>query len=187
MEDVYNAVRRTLGPSDKNPKPITALGQLKMTQAKTGGFPMHLYHADLDPMLAVNEAQAETLKEMGYQQEYIPKAYPKMLHRRNTNSPFAEKRDIGTGAILSHDYIESRQVLNEKAERALVKRDLDSGCGQWYGSIAEVEKNDPLSEDSAEETQLRIARLEAALAEARKRDQKFRRQRRRRAYCRPLT
>jgi hypothetical protein len=168
MDDVFGAVRRTLGPSDKNPIPINALRQLQMTRAKTGGFPMHMYHPTLLPMQAVNEAQMLTLQEMGYTETYIPQSYPKWMHRRNTNSPFAQKTEIGTGNILTHHFVESREVKGVKEEKDLLREKPGAGCGTWYSTIAEVDENDPLDDETAEETQLRIARLEAALAEARK-------------------
>lgn len=159
MRDV-NEILTKLRPASTSNKPVMALNQRKTMLAQNNGFPMHLYHETLEPVVALTEEQAEELYRLGYQQEWIGHRFPKYLFRRNFDIKYALKRDPATQNPINHEYVEERLIRNADHEKAVLTEPKRSGTGPWCERITDIE---PLPDNVGEAAEVRIARLEGQI------------------------
>lgn len=160
MADVQAIMNQLRPPKNANPR-ILAINQRAMQTAKQNGYPKHLYHANLDPVLALTEDQEEELMQLGYQPHYIRHDYPKMLYRRNMDPKLGPQIDKSTGKVANNPFIEEVMVRSKEAEDSLMKAKIPNGCGQWYARFVDVPE---LPEGPAEDPAVTIARLEGEVS-----------------------
>jgi hypothetical protein len=164
MKDVEGILSQIRPPENSNPD-ILAIDALTIMRAKQNGYPKHLYHEALEPVLALNKFQHTELMKIGYVEHYIPREYPKVLFRRNMDPRFDLRRDPGTKEPLNHEHVEERMVRSKEAEAALKKQPAPAGCGPWVQKLTDIE---PLPDGPDEHPDVTIARLQGELAESRR-------------------
>jgi hypothetical protein len=144
-----------------NNAPILAVNQRKMMQAQKGGFPHEMYHATLKPVVVVNIEQEQALALQGYTNNYTYHDYPTMLFRRNmstvtingeTRYKFADS-DAG-------ECVEMITAQSAEDEKRILALKVPPGCSEWEDSPLDLA---PLPEESAEDPQVTIARLQGEL------------------------
>ena len=138
IDDELRDLVNTKGTTDSIP---LAHDINEMQRLKNKGFPLHMYHATLEPRIAINDAQKQLLAGKGYGLNYKHKDFPCMVFRRNMELKF--KAD---------SFVEARTVATE-AERAKLS--------DWVDSPAELEA---LPDAPIEDPRVIIARLEERLA-----------------------
>jgi len=138
IDDELSDLVNTKGTTDSIP---LAHDINEMQRLKNKGFPLHMYHATLEPRSAINDAQKQLLIGKGYGLNYKHKDYPCMIYRRNMQLKF--KAD---------SFVESRKV-ETKEERTKLS--------DWVNSPAELES---LPDAPIEDPRVIIARLEERLA-----------------------
>lgn len=164
MKDVDAILSKIRPPSTGNP-PVMALNLKRMVEATKGGYPKHLYHEALDPVIVLREDQHHELAMLGYVENYIPRQYPRTLYRRNPDLKFEPKFDPATKVLLFEPFVEARLVRDENHEKAVRKDRVPPGCGPWVLRVEEIE---PLPDGSGEDPAVTIARLEGQIEEARR-------------------
>ncbi len=154
-------------------KPVLQVNIDRIQKAQNGGFPMNMHHKTLEPRPAYNDAQLAMLMSQGYQEAYIPRHYPKWMHRRNLSPVFdpsvnPAKFDAAQNpAGVSDPFVESREVKTADAERALLAEKAGRDCSPWVDSVDKL----PVVADSAQsEDDLRqqVAMLEGRIDEQRR-------------------
>lgn len=139
--------------------------QYQITEAqkmRNGGFPVHLYHETLDPVMAFTDQQKARLTALGYVEHYIVRRFPKAKYRRNTNPKFSALDVKGVTDPQKLHFVETIQVASPAVEKDLLSKPIPYGCSQWVDNPADLE---PLPEGQ-EDPKTLIARLEGQLAEA---------------------
>ena len=164
MQDVEK-IMSALRPTKNSNPPVLAIRCLAIMREKQNGYPKHLYHESLEPVLALNEDQHAELMKIGYVEHYIPREYPKILFRRNMDPKFNLRRDVATNEPLNHDHVEERIVRSQEAEAKVRKQPVPQGCGPWVSKLDDIE---PLPDGPEEDPDVTIARLQGELAEARR-------------------
>lgn len=166
MRDVKELLAQLSTGRKENPR-VLAINQHNIMLAKNNGFPLHMYHAKLDPQIALDEEQEARLATLGYVRNYIPRLYPRMLFRRNMAEKFALRLDLATGqpanSVLDaqgNGYVEERMVATKEIEEALRKQPAKKGQGPWLYSVTDL---DPLPEAPNENPEVTIARLQGEL------------------------
>lgn len=168
MKDVEAILSQIRPPENANPA-VLAINALTIMRAKQNGYPKHIYHETLEPVLALNEFQYRELMKLGYVEHYIPREHPKMLFRRNMDPRFNLRRDPSTNEPLNHDHVEERTVRSKEADAALRKQPAPAGCGPWVSKLTDIE---PLPDGPDEAPDVTIARLQGQLDEARREPKK---------------
>lgn len=120
----------------------------EIIRANNRGYPVNLYHATEDAVVATNEQMEAALREIGYGRTYIHKHFPKFVFRRNDDPKLRDS-----------DYIESRVVKDEQ-ELETVKKQYRPGCSAWFESAADVPEMERPQERSAIELELARAKAE---------------------------
>jgi hypothetical protein len=150
MKDVHDLIKQVRSDPRINNKPVLAINVAMAQQAKNNGFPVHMYHQTLDPILVLNAEEREALEGVGYGTNYIPKSYPKALYRRNMDPKFE-----------ADGFIESRTVATAEKEQELRKMRKPAGAGEWAHKITEIEE---LPDAPTEDPAVTIARLKGQIA-----------------------
>lgn len=165
MLDIRKQMQDVAMTPGANNEPVLAVNQLAGIVAKNGGYPLHMYHQKLDPVIALNRQQENFLSSKGYVRNHIPHNYPKALYRRNFDAKFAPEIDKATGKLVREPFVEVRRVKSEEEERAVKVGRPPKVCGPWVDKITDIE---PIPEKSMEDPELKIAELEGQLKEARR-------------------
>lgn len=142
MERVRRIMQELVSAPGTNNEPDLAINQLRQMVARNKGFPCHLYHPVLDPVVVINSAQKKALMAQGYVENYIHKDYPRMLFKRNMDPKFEVE-----------EFIEKRVVKDAVAEKTLLAQG-------WANSPADCE---PLAPEAEEDPKVTIARLQERL------------------------
>lgn len=150
MDEVRALIHKVRSTPGINNKPVLAVNVLEGQRSKNGGYPLHMYHESLDPVLALSEDEEQAVAEVGYGRHYIPKSYPKYLFRRNMDAKFK-----------ASDFIEEMVVRDAAAEKALLKKRAPANCGDWVEAAQEIEA---LPDAPTEDPAITIARLQGQLA-----------------------
>jgi hypothetical protein len=171
MRDVQQVLRALREGNRENPD-VLAIDGHNVMLALNKGFPKHMYHWSLDPVVALDKQDERGLIELGYQATYIPREFPCYIHRRNFSPRFALATDPITRMPQTDklEFIESR-IVKTKADYDIAMRQpappMPMGIpkpGPWVKTVTEIP---PIEAESDEDKILTIARLEGALAEAR--------------------
>lgn len=165
LEEKIKQVRMTPGADNK---PVLAVNIANLQTAKNAGYPKHMHHATLDPVMALNDKEEAVYMQAGYYPNYRPREFPKWKYRRNTDEKFAlAKADVEhvqkVGGVLPEPFIEAVQVDSKDAEMALLKRPKPATAGPWVDAVTDIE---PLPDGPAEDPEVTIARLQGQLEEA---------------------
>lgn len=164
MNDVQ-AILAKIRPASENNPPVNGLNLYNMVKATKGGYPAHLFHESLDPVICLRPDQEDELSKLGYVRNYIPRNYPRTLFRRNTDPHFDAKFDEASKQQITEHAVETRIARDEAHERAIRKERKPATAGEWAYRVDDLE---PLPDDNAQEdAALVVARLEGQLAEAR--------------------
>ncbi len=146
--------------SQTNPQ-VLAINQVAMMKAKRNGYPVDMYHEKLEMRQALKVEEEQALSQLGYQRQYIPKAYPKVLHRRNMDAKFEPTFDEGSGLQLTNSFVQSITVKDAKHEAEIRAMKPKPGISIWYETLAELpEIQDGPTEDPA----IKLARQEGEIA-----------------------
>lgn len=171
MRDVQQVLHALREGNKENPD-VLAIDGYNVMLALNKGFPKHMYHATLDPVVALDKQDERGLTELGYQAAYIPRDFPCYIHRRNFSPRFALATDPITRMPQTDklEFIESR-VVHSRAEYDRVMKEpkppMPMGIpapGPWVKTVTDIP---PIEADSEEDKVLAIARLEGQLIEAR--------------------
>jgi hypothetical protein len=144
---------------------VLAINQMEQMKAKNGGYPLNMYHARLDPIMATNRKEEEALGSRGYSRTYINRFYPKYLYRRNMDSKYEPRRNAATGVLEAEPFVETMIVKSEFEDKSVKSAKVPKGCGPWLDQITAIE---PIPESDEEDLALKVSRLEGQLAEARR-------------------
>lgn len=167
--------------------PIRGIAILRTMRAKNNGFPKIMSHAELDPVMIYKEEEQVALEAEGYSENYIPRAYPKMLFRRNMHPRFHKSpeeltrilqlddrtKEVELATTNEHDFIERVTVASAEQE-AKLKADEEAwfkkhpkrkDIGPWCAKITDIEA---FPEGPDEDPAVTVARMEGELAEARR-------------------
>lgn len=142
MTQVDEILRRARQPRKENP-PVLMIKAHQLMQARNDGFPRHMYHADLDPVVAITQEQVDELEKIGYGTEYIRREYPKTLYRRNMADRFAPQVDPAT-KVIGLEFVESRTVRSKADEETLLKGRRRDTEGPWRETLSAVDEHEPL-------------------------------------------
>jgi hypothetical protein len=161
----------------KSTKPVLGVHQLGMMKARNNGYPLDLYHSELDPRQALNESQEEMLVNQGYGRAYITHQYPKMMFRRNLTGRFRAEisgdgthdRPAGTPDPAVDEFVEARQVMDKGAEEKLLKERTPQNCSKWCASRLQVDEEFPMPEAEIDQSN-QIARLQGQIEELRRQE-----------------
>jgi hypothetical protein len=151
LEEVRRVAAATPGVTNK---PVLCINQIRIMQAKSGGFPKHLYHATLPSILVGTEQEENALVPHGYGDRYIPQEYPRMLYRRNSTDKKFQK----------DDYVEMRHARDKEHEAQLREERIKHGITAWFGSVVELNKIHPAPDAPTVNPGEEIARLKGELA-----------------------
>lgn len=151
LEEVRRVAAATPGITNK---PVLCIQQIRMMQAKSGGFPKHLHHATLPSILVGTEQEENALVPHGYGEQYIRQEYPRMLYRRNsTDKKFAKE-----------DFVEMRHARDAEHEEALRGERIPHGVSPWFGTVVDLNKAHPAPDAPTVNPGEEIARLKGELA-----------------------
>ena len=170
MRDVRAVLTALREGSTENPQ-VLAIEGYNIMLALNKGFPKHMYHEKLDPVVAADKQDENNLRELGYEDRYIPRDYPRNVFRRNFHPRFGI---ILTPAGLPQDatqleFIESRVVKDEAAHKKLIKEPKPlmpmgvAAPGPWVDKITDIP---PIEAETDEDRMLQRARAEAQLEQA---------------------
>jgi hypothetical protein len=162
MQDV-EAIMTKLRPAKKSNPQILGINQIQIQKAQQQGYPKHMYHSTLDPVIALNEDQAAELQMIGYTETYEFRQFPMCIFRRNFAPRFGLKLDPGTKEPLNHEFVEERIVKTKAQYDDAHKEPLRNGKGKWYDKISELLEAEPLPSETPEEQANYTARLEGEL------------------------
>lgn len=163
--DAFMAEIRTR-PKKPAPLPL-AIRQHRMMVEKNAGYPKHMFHASLDPRLALSEEEEEALRQMGYGDQYIPRTYPKFLHRRNMDAKFEPHFDPATGILQNEPFVETRLVRSPEEEKVLQLMKPKNGQSDWFDELALLP---PIEDGPEEDPAITIANLQGQIAALQSRD-----------------
>lgn len=165
LAEKIKQIRLTPGADNK---PVLAVNIEMLQRAKNGGYPKHLYHATMTPVVALSDKEEQVYFEHGYQANYSHRDFPKWLYRRNTDPRFAlSASEIDhqhkVGGYLREPFVEAVQVNTKEEETVLIKKAKPSTAGPWEDAITDLEA---LPDSPAEDHEVTIARLQGQLEEA---------------------
>jgi hypothetical protein len=148
---------------------VLGINQVQMMKAKRNGYPVDMYHEKFEMRQALKAEEEQALQLLGYQRQYIPKLYPKVLHRRNMDAKFEPTFEEGIGLQLTNSFVQSITVRDEKHEKEVRAMKTKPGVSIWYESLAELPEIEDGPTEDPKVTQARlegeVAGLKAKLAE----------------------
>ena len=157
--------------ANQSTKPALMVNIIEAMRGLNNGYPKHMYHAEHEARVALNEAQESMLLGAGYRAQYIHKYYPKRLLRRNLSGKFAPvadpvfaEKNPSPESFRGNEWVEEREVRNAAAEKILLAAKVPHGCSPWVEKLEELPDLDQPNEDQS----LAIARLEGQLDELRR-------------------
>lgn len=140
--------------SNENPQ-VLAINQIQMMKAKRNGYPKDMYHETFEMRQAFKPEEEQALAQLGYQLQYIPKHYPKVLFRRNMDAKY--EPEFEGDMQLTNAFVQSITVRDEKHEKEVRAMKAKAGQSIWYETLGEL----PAIEDGpTEDPAITIARLE---------------------------
>jgi hypothetical protein len=170
QRDVEAVLREVRGGSTSNPD-VLAIEQHEIQTAVKKGFPRHMYHATLEPVVAKDTQDVKGLQALGYKPYYIPREYPMYIHRRNF-SPRYRLSDDSTTRLPSHselEFVESR-IVRDAAHFEQIMREpipvMPDGVDPPSDWVKDVNEIPPIERGSRAEDQLMLARTQGQLEEA---------------------
>ncbi len=131
-----------------------------MMIAKAGGYPVDLYHPNLESRQALKEEEESALAAMGYTRKWINKEYPKPLFRRNMAKQYEPKFDPATGIQLSAAFVEERVVRKPEDEAVLRRMKGGVGLSDWFDKITDLPE---IEDGPSEDPSVTIARLQGQI------------------------
>lgn len=149
-----------MAPNTKSPR-ILGINQIPIMRARSNGYPIWLYHETLEARQAFKEEEEQALVVLGYRREYIAKAYPKTLFRRNMDARFEPRFDKATGIQENHSFVEERCARDAKQEKELRLMKPKNGQSDWVEKLADLPE---LADGPTENPMVTIARLQGELA-----------------------
>lgn len=163
--DAFLQEART-APKTKSPR-ILGINMLAMMKAKNDGYPKDMYHASHEMRQALKEEEEIALATIGYQLQYIPRAYPKAMFRRNMAPKFEPQFDPATGIPTNNPFVEERTARTEQDEKTLRAMKPGKGQSAWFERFTDLpEIEDGPSEDPAVTIARQAGELEALRAQA---------------------
>ena len=170
MRDVRAVLSALREGSTENPD-VLAIESYNIMLALGKGFPKHMYHQTLDPVVAADKQDEDGLKELGYQDRYIPRDWPKMMFRRNwhpRHSIVFNQHGIQQDASQL-EFIETRIVKDEHEYKKMLREPKPAmpigvqAPGPWVDKVTDIP---PIEAETEEDKMLQKARLQAQLEEA---------------------
>jgi hypothetical protein len=153
MRHVADIMREASNEPGADNAPILLHEQQQLIKLKNKGYPKHMYHATLDPVVVKNSKEEHAIISHGYVTTYIPHDYPKMLYRRNLKN-FSLEPD---------DYVEHRTARDAAHETALRAERVKHGFTPWFYSLGELNAKHPLPDGPVDDPAVTIAALQAEL------------------------
>lgn len=171
-ETQINELLTKLGVSNAPGKTSIGSDLDEMQRLKNGSYPLHMYHAEYAPAVAINELQRNMLIEHGYNSKYSHRTYPRALFRRNLAERHAcvnpVAHAIDGNMCMCNEFIESIRVEDPEQEMKVIAEErrqkqfnrLKTVIGSWTEDITKIEA---LPEESQEDPAVTIARLQGQL------------------------
>ncbi len=161
-------------PRTTNPR-VLSINMLAQMKAKNGGYPLDMYHPILDAVRVNNEDEELKITEAGFTREYVAKAFPKFMYRRNLHPKFAksaqemerialmtaEAQKIERATINEGDFIETRVIKDAAEEKKLLAEPATKIVTKWVSRITNVE---PMKQGPEEDPEVTIARLRGEIS-----------------------
>lgn len=149
--------------STGNPR-VLGINAIPLMRAKHNGYPVDMYHPTLAMRQAYKEEEEQALAQVGYQRQYIAKAYPKAMFRRSMAPKFEPQFDAATGIQTNLGFVEEVHCRDAEHEKMLRAMHPKKGESAWFYRFVDIPT---LDDGPFEDPAVTIARLQGQLAEAR--------------------
>lgn len=161
-QEVDQIIEELKNTRDQNP-PVFSSDLLEQERMRKKGFPVWMYHREQLPVHALNQAMVTALELQGFRKgQYIPQNFPRTIFRRNMET--LRRNELGRIVTTPkfEDYLETKVVhTQEKLDEMLTEPAHKHGVwSSWFLNVGDVP---PANEESGEDPNVTIARLQEQL------------------------